>query len=59
MTIDWTTVLTHLLTLLVGATGGYFFKSIRVKQNINETKGKNSPIFTNKGDVRGYFGDRK
>ncbi|MBL5768558.1 hypothetical protein [Heyndrickxia sporothermodurans] len=59
MTIDWTTVLTHLLTLLLGATGGYLFKSIRVNQNTNETKGKNSPIFTNKGDVKGNFGDRK
>ncbi|MGJ9385915.1 hypothetical protein [Salipaludibacillus sp. CF4.18] len=60
MSIDWTIVITHLLTLLVGATGGYVIKSIRISQkNINKTKGKNSPIFNNEGDVKGRFGDRE
>ncbi|UAL47728.1 hypothetical protein K7887_01760 [Sutcliffiella horikoshii] len=58
MTIDWTTVITHLFTLILGATGGYVFKSIRItRKNINKTKGKNSPILNNKGDVKGHFGD--
>lgn len=58
MTIDWTTVITHLLTLILGGTGGYVLKSIRINQkNTSKTKGKNSPIFNNDGDVKGRFGD--
>ncbi|MFC0561941.1 hypothetical protein [Halalkalibacter alkalisediminis] len=59
MSIDWTTIITHLLTLLVGATGGYVLKSIKINENISKTKGKNSPIFNNEGDVKGRFGDGK
>ncbi|WP_164670221.1 hypothetical protein [Virgibacillus doumboii] len=58
MTIDWTTVITHLLTLILGATGGFVLKSIRITQkSTNKTKGKNSPIYNNDGDVKGSFGD--
>lgn len=59
MTINLTTIITHLITLILGATGGYVFKSIRINQNTNKTRGKNSPIFNNKGNVKGRFGDGK
>lgn len=60
MIIDWSTVIAHLLSLIIGATGGYVFKSIRISQkSTNKTKGKNSPIFNNDGDIKGRFGDGK
>ncbi|WP_341962877.1 hypothetical protein NM897_05980 [Planococcus maritimus] len=60
MSIEWTTIITHLLTLILGASGGYVIKSIRINQkNTNKTKGKNSPILNNNGDVKGRFGDGK
>lgn len=58
MNIDWTIVITHLLTLIIGGASGYTIKSIKVNRNTrNNTKGDYSPIFSNDGDVEtGDFG---
>jgi|tagenome__1003787_1003787.scaffolds.fasta_scaffold20867693_3 hypothetical protein len=58
MNIDWTVILTHILALLIGGTGGFVLKS-EINKKINKTKGKNSPIFSNDGDVTSHdFGDK-
>ncbi|WP_138420900.1 hypothetical protein [Aquibacillus sediminis] len=58
MTIDWTVVLTHIISLLIGGTSGYFLKS-EVNKKVNKTGDKNSPIFSNTGDVKANdFGDK-
>ncbi|MDM5201551.1 hypothetical protein QUF79_26330 [Fictibacillus enclensis] len=59
MNIDWTTIISHTLTLLLGGAGGFAIRSV-VRKNTNRTKGKNSPIFTNDGNVTtGKIGDSK
>lgn len=52
MTIDWTPILTHIITFILGGTGGFAIRSILIsKRSTNKTKGDNSPIFNNDGNV--------
>lgn len=52
MTIDWTSIITHIITFIIGGTGGFAIRSVLIsKRNTNKTKGDNSPIFNNKGNV--------
>lgn len=59
LNIDWTTILSHAITLLIGGTGGFAIRSA-ISKNVNKTKGNNSPIYNNEGSVTtGKIGDNK
>lgn len=59
MNVDWISILTHVISLLIGGAGGFAIRTA-INSNVNKTKGTNSPIYSNKGSVTtGKIGDGK
>jgi len=56
---DWTTILTHAISFIIGGAAGISINKVKNKKVIKaKTSGKNSPVYNNKGNVKtGDIGD--